>query len=290
MCACSAAAKSARCSTCVMPESTLITARRLKCETPLLAARTKWSRSLRVRSKSATTPSMSGATRVTSRASRPSMSRASGPKATASPVSLLTATTAGSSTTTPRPRTEMMTEVEPMSIAIESETRSRKPSSDISERFFCVNVFDIKPSSFFATSVSGEGRRGASAVACARGRLMPVHLEDGHGLDAVLDHDGRARAELAVRLLGGLRRCVAQEDLSGQRVLLQPRGEVDRVADGRVLAAALRADVADGGDARVQSDADGDFAQAVGPQLPVDDIHLALHGDGCAGLAGDGAH
>src|ERR1051326_3058429 len=241
MCACSAAESRARCSTCVMPESTLITARRLKCEMPLRAARTKWSSMLRVRSKSATTPSTSGVTSVTSRDSRPSISCASRPKATASPESLLTATTAGSSTTTPRPSTAMMTEVEPMSIAIESDTRSRNPSKDISERVFRVNMFDIKLSSTFAPfvntsvsfvvkfdslnhrgheglhkghkgipySVSNEGRRGAAGVACARLHLPVVNLEDGHGLDAVLDGDGRARAELAVGLLGCARRRVA---------------------------------------------------------------------------------
>src|ERR1044071_10517595 len=76
--------------------------------------------------------------------------------------------------------------------------------------------------------------------------FLPVHLEDRDGLDAVLDGDGRARVEAAVGPLGGARRGVAQDDLAGQRVLLQTRREVDRVADGRVLRAPLRADVADG--------------------------------------------
>src|SRR5437588_8752140 len=114
-----------------------------------------------------------------------------------------------------------------------------------------------------APSVSGEGGRRAPRAVGARGRLPPLDLEDGDGLDAVLNHDGRARVELALGLFGGPRRRVAQEDLARQRVLLQPRGEVDRVADGRVFRPPLRADVAHGRHARVQADADGDLAQAL---------------------------
>src|ERR1043165_1422033 len=115
------------------------------------------------------------------------------------------------------------------------------------------------------------------------GRLPPLDLEDGDGLDAVLDRDGRARAELAAGAFGFARRRVAQKYLAGPRVLLQARGEVDGVADGRVLGAALRADVADGRHARVQADADGEL---------VDVFDLALHvhggGDGVAGVVGRG--
>src|SRR5690349_19915269 len=88
--------------------------------------------------------------------------------------------------------------------------------------------------------------------------FLPVHFKNRDGLDAVLDGDGRARAEVAAGPFGGARRRLAQDDLAGQRVLFESRREVDRVADGRVLRAPLRADVADRGDARVKADADGD--------------------------------
>ena len=101
----SAALSSARCSTWVVPDKTLISARRLKCETPLRALRTKCPSISFVLSKSATTPLSKGAMTVTSRASRPYICCASSPIAITSPVMALTATRDGSSTTTPRPRT-----------------------------------------------------------------------------------------------------------------------------------------------------------------------------------------
>src|SRR5215213_6638165 len=110
--------------------------------------------------------------------------------------------------------------------------------------------------------------------------LPPVHLEDGDGLFAVLDRDGWARAEFAARFGGRARRGVAQDYLAGRGVLLQTRREVDRVADGRVLGAPLRADVAHGGDAGVEPDADGYLGESVGAELRVDALHLALHLDG----------
>src|SRR5436309_664878 len=93
---------------------------------------------------------------------------------------------------------------------------------------------------------SARGVVDGFAPRVARRRLPPLDLEDGDGLDAVLDGDGRARVELAPGALGGARRRVAQKYLARQRVLLEARGEVHGVADGRVLRAALRADVAHG--------------------------------------------
>jgi hypothetical protein len=63
--------------------------------------------------------------------------------ATISPVVLLTATTEGSSTTTPRPRTAMIVLADPMSIAIESETRLRSASKPINARVFRMKEPDL---------------------------------------------------------------------------------------------------------------------------------------------------
>ena len=120
----------------VTPDKTLMIARRLTCEMPLRASLTKWSSIARVLSKSATTPSISGAITATSRASRPCIFRASFPTAITSPLTLLTATTDGWSTMTPRPRTAMMVLADPMSIAIESETRLRKAASPRNDPVF----------------------------------------------------------------------------------------------------------------------------------------------------------
>jgi len=61
--------------------------------------------------------------------------------ATISPVILWTAMIDGSSTTIPRPRTAMIVEVDPMSIAIESETRSRNALKRKNEDVFRMIMF-----------------------------------------------------------------------------------------------------------------------------------------------------
>ena len=58
---------------------------------------------------------------------------------THTPVTLLTATKEGSSTTTPRPRTATIVPADPMSIAIESETRLRRARSPTKERVLLMN-------------------------------------------------------------------------------------------------------------------------------------------------------
>src|SRR5215218_3107966 len=63
-----------------------------------------------------------------------------------SPVILLTATTDGSSTTIPRPRTAMIVLAEPISIAIESETRFWRASRPRRVLVFPMN--DIKTRSY----------------------------------------------------------------------------------------------------------------------------------------------
>ena len=114
-------------------------ARRLKCEIPLRALRTKCPSITLVLSKSATTPSSNGAITVTSRASLPYIRCASSPIAITSPVLLLTATSDGSSTTTPRPRTTMIVAPDPMSMAMESETRLRKASRPVNAAVLLMN-------------------------------------------------------------------------------------------------------------------------------------------------------
>src|SRR5262245_34383938 len=79
---------------------------------------------------------------ATSRASRPCILCASLPKAITSPVILLIATTEGSSTTTPRPRTAIIVLADPISIAIESETRFRSALRPINEPVLA--MIDIK--------------------------------------------------------------------------------------------------------------------------------------------------
>ena len=104
----SAALSRARCSTCVTSETMLITAWSDIFEPPVFAFFTKWASIFLVRSKSPTTPPVSGAFTITSRPSRPVISAASWPKATISSVISLIATSDGSSSTTPRPLTAMI--------------------------------------------------------------------------------------------------------------------------------------------------------------------------------------
>src|SRR6185295_12115289 len=140
--ACSAALTSARSSTWVTPDKTLIIARRLKYDLPPRAFRTKCASICFVLSKSATTPSSKGAITVTSRASRPDICCASIPIAITSPVLESTATSEGSSITIPRPRTEMMVAADPISIAIESDTRFRRAFNPTNAAVLVMN--DIK--------------------------------------------------------------------------------------------------------------------------------------------------
>src|ERR1043165_4957585 len=181
----SAALSNARCSTWVTSDSTLMIARRLKCDKPLRAERTKWSNIVRVRSKSATTPSTSGAITVTSRASRPCILCASLPTAITSPVTLLTATTDGSSTTTPRPRTAMIVLAEPMSIAIESETRFLRALRP--RKVLVLPMNDIKNIANCRFQLVTAVRRLRSGVADQNLAAARVRFESGRRVDGITD-------------------------------------------------------------------------------------------------------
>src|SRR5215213_7456949 len=171
---------------------------------------------VRVLSKSATTPSTSGAMTVTSRASRPSILCASLPTAMTSPETLLTATTDGSSTTTPRPRTAMMVLAEPMSIAIESETRFWRTLRPRRVLVFPMN--DIKEGPMDLYHLNTVKKLLLKRAAC----LLPVNLPKIHGLLAVLNHDRLTRLQF-VATVRSLRSRIADQDLTAAGIRLESR-------------------------------------------------------------------
>ena len=95
--------RTARRSTCVISDGTPITSRgRRQAERPI-ALRTKWTSIFSAASKSAITPSRSGRTARMFGGVRPSISCASSPTASTSPLAVLKATIDGSLRTMPRP-------------------------------------------------------------------------------------------------------------------------------------------------------------------------------------------
>ena len=142
------------------------------------------------------------------------------PDATTSPVSLLTATTDGSSTTIPRPRTAMIVLADPMSIAIESETRLRSVLKRMNERVFRMNKGDGIKSKIGNDVLTAEmGRkfprqRFPLFRPSLLWRPLPINLEKRYRLHAILDRDGRTRAQRTSRVAAALARRIAQQDLS----------------------------------------------------------------------------
>src|SRR6266536_683010 len=201
-------------------------ARRLKCEMPLRASCTKWSSMARVVSKSATTPSISGATTATSRASRPCIFCASNPTAITAPVTLFMAMTDGSSTITPRPRTAMIVLAEPMSIAIESDTRLRNARrlmnelvllmKDILFQEQMVNTIGLVKLSRCGSPVLQTPLEFCSEIASHLGRAagtLPINLKEDHRLLAVFHRNGIACLKL-VSITRGLKGRLADQNFA----------------------------------------------------------------------------
>src|SRR6185295_19319771 len=152
---------------------------------------------------------------VTSRASRPCILWASLPTAITSPVILLTATTDGSSTTMPRPRTAIIVLAEPMSIAIESETRFWRALRPRRVLVFPMNdITTIGPMDLYDPITVKKLLLKRSACS------LPVNFPKIHGLLAIFDHDWLARFQL-VTTVRGLRSRIADQNLTAKRIRLE---------------------------------------------------------------------
>src|SRR5689334_22080894 len=133
------------------------------------------------------------------------------------PEILLTATSDGSSTTIPRPRTAMIVLAEPMSIAIESETRFWRALRPRRVLVFPMN--DIKTIGPMDLSHPITMKKLLlKRTACP----LPVNFPKIHGLLAVLNHDRLARLQL-VATVRGLRSRVADQNLTATRIRLESR-------------------------------------------------------------------
>src|SRR5689334_8198919 len=246
-------------------------ARRLKCERPLRADLTKKSSIVRVLSKSATTPSTSGAITVTSRASRPCILWASLPTAMTLPEILLTATTDGSSTTMPRPRTAMIVLAEPMSIAIESETRFWRALRPRRVLVFPMNdITTIGPMDLYHPITVKKLLLKRSACS------DPINFPKIYRLLAVFNHDRLARLQF-VATVRGLRSSVADQNLTAPSIRLQSRRSVYSIADRCVFRTPLGADVTDDHFAGMETHPDANFRKALVVQFAVDCQHTTLH-------------
>src|SRR5688572_32094262 len=108
-----------------------------------------------------------------------------------SQLTLLTATTDGSSITTPRPRTAMIELADPISIAIESETKLRRPLR--LRKVLVLPINDIKTYPVFLEPC---------VVLKRPARHLPIDFPELHGLFAILHHDRIARFQLVTTMSG----------------------------------------------------------------------------------------
>src|SRR6185369_957887 len=166
-----------------------------------------------------------------------------------SPVTLLTATTDGSSTTMPRPRTEMIVLAEPMSIAIESETRFLRALRPRRVLVFPMNDIKKLPIAncqlLIARLLNSSNRQSAIGnrqfLERAAGSL-PINLPEIHGLLAIFDHDRFAWLQF-IAAVCCLCSCIADQNLTATCIRLQSRRSVHSISDGRVFRAAFGADI-----------------------------------------------
>src|SRR6185436_7287696 len=172
----------------------------------------------------------------------------------------------------PRPRTEMIVLAEPMSIAIESETRFLRalrprrvlvfPMNDIKEIADCrlpiVNCRLLNSQIGNWQSAIGNLKRAASS--------LPVNLPEIHGLLAILNHDRFAWLQFipAVRCLCSR---IADQNLAATCIRLQSRRSVHSISDRGVFRTAVGADVAHDHLAGMESHPDANLRKPLIPQL-----------------------